>query len=92
MPVVGDRASEDLNPQLFGVIGVEFGESSGDASERIHLKGVESLDWESFVVGKCEFGRIGDLVFFAVIDVVFVDFVDLNSGVLGVDLTLDKTL
>lgn len=45
VPVVRNWASKDLNPELFGLIGLELGESAGNAGERIDLKTLKSFDW-----------------------------------------------
>ena len=91
-PVVGNWASENLNPEFFRGIGIEFGECTSDAGERINFEVFESFDREGFIFGKCEFTFINHRVFFAVINVVIGHFVDLDGGVLGVDLPLDKAL
>ena len=51
MPIVGDGASEDLNPEFFVMVGVELGEGAGDAGERVDFERVESLNRESGVFG-----------------------------------------
>lgn len=92
MPVIGDGASEDLNPHFFGLTVIDFGESAGDASEGIDFEGIKSLDREGAVVGEGQFGGVDDGVVIAVVDIVTVDFVDLNGGVLGVNLAFDEVL
>ena len=49
MPIVGDGASEDLNPELFVMVGVEFGEGTGDAGEGVNFEVLEGFNREGFV-------------------------------------------
>ena len=92
MPIIGDGAGEDLDPELFGIVGVEFGEGAGDAGEWVHLKGIKGFDGESLVFGEGEFGGIDHGVFGAVVGVVFGHGVDLDGGILSVNLTLNEAL
>ena len=92
VPIIWTWAGENLNPKLFGVVGVEFGKSTSDAGERINFKIIKSFDWQSFVFDEAEFGGVIYRIFGAVIGVIFVHFIDLNGGVLGINLPFDKTL
>ena len=92
VPIVGDRAGEDLDPELFPEVSVKLSQGAGDAGERVDLERVEGLNRESGIFGESELGRIDDGVFVAVVDVVFAHFVDLDGGVLRVDLAFDEGL
>ena len=92
MPIIRDGTGENLDPELFPALGVEFGEGAGDAGERVDFEVVKSFDGKSGVVGKGDFAGVSNGEFFAVINVIFVHFVDLNGGVLGVDLAFDEAL
>lgn len=45
VPIIWNWTGENLNPKLFGVVGVEFGKSTSDAGERINFKIIKSFDW-----------------------------------------------
>ena len=92
VPIVGDGSGEDLDPEFFGVVRVELGEGAGDAGERVDFEGVEGFDGESFVFGEGELGGVDDGVFGAVVGVVLGHSVDLDGGILGVNLTFDEAL
>ena len=92
MPIVRDGTSEDLDPEFLGIVGVEFGESASDAGEWVHLKGVEGFNGEGFVLGESEFGGIDYGVFSAVVGVIVGHGVDLDGGILGVNLALNEAL
>ena len=92
VPIIGERASEDLNPELFPEVGVKLGEGASDAGERVDLESVKSFDGEGRIFGEGEFAGVDDGVFVAVVDVIFVHFVDLDGGVLGVNLAFDEGL
>lgn len=44
VPIVGDWAHEDLDPEFFGGIRIELGESTSDAGKRVDFEIVESFD------------------------------------------------
>ena len=92
MPIVGYRASEDLNPELFPEVCIKLGQGAGDAGERVDLERVEGFDRESGIFGEGELGRVDNGVFVAVVDVIFAHFVDLDGGVLRVNLAFDEGL
>ena len=91
-PVIGDWAGKNLNPKFFGIIWVEFGQSTSDTSERVNLKVFEGFDWEGLVLCQGEFGRISDRIFGTIINVIIGHLVDLHGGVLGINLALNEVL
>ena len=92
VPIVGDGTGEDLDPEFFRVVGIEFGEGAGDTGERVDFEGVEGFDGEGFVFGEGEFGGVDDGVLGAVVGVVLGHSVDLDGGILGVNLAFDEAL
>ena len=46
VPVVGDWAGEDLNPEFFVMIGVELSKGASDAGERVNFEGIEGFNWK----------------------------------------------
>lgn len=92
VPIVGDWAGDDLNPELLVMVCVEFGECTGDACERVDFERIEGFNWESAVFSQGKFSGVNDSVLVAVVDVVFVHFVDLDGWVLGINLALDERL
>ncbi len=55
MPVVRDGTGEDLNPEFFAIVGVEFGKGAGDASERVDFEVFECVDGECLFFGETDF-------------------------------------
>lgn len=92
VPIIGNRTGEDLNPELFGSVGAEFGESTGDTSKWVDLEVIKGFNREGFVFDEVELSGVNNWVFFAVVDVIVIHFVDLNGRILGVDLAFDETL
>ena len=50
MPIVGDGADEDLDPELFAMVGVELGEGAGDTGEGVNFEVLEGFNREGLVV------------------------------------------
>ncbi len=92
VPIVRNRASENLNPKFFGSVRAELRESAGDASERVDFEVVESFNWEGFVLDEVELGGINNRIFFAVVDIIVVHFVNLDGRILGINLAFNETL
>ena len=93
MPIIRDRTDLDLNPELFPALGAEFSQSTGDAGEGVDLKVFEGLNRESFILCEDDFRGIDDRVCLpGFIDIIFFNAVNLDCGVLSINLALDKTL
>ena len=89
---VGDGAGQDLNPEFFGVVGVELREGASDTGQGVNFEVVEGFNRENFVVGQRKFGGVGDGVETAEVNIVLFYGADLDGGVLGVNLSLDERL
>ena len=92
VPIVRNRAGENLNPKFLGSVRTELRKRAGDASERVDFEVVESFDGESFIFDEVELGGIDNRIFLTVVDVIVVHFVNLDGRVLGINLTFDETL
>ena len=92
MPGIGDWTSENLDPEFLRVIRVKLSEGTGNASKGIDLEVIKCFDWQGGIFRETELSGINNLMRVAVIDIIFVDSIDLYGWVLSVNLALHETL
>ena len=74
------------------MVRVKFSKGTGNASKRINLKIIKGFDWEGGIFREAEFSGVNNFMCVAVIDIIFVDSIDLYGWVLSVNLALHETL
>ena len=74
------------------MIRVKFSKGAGNASKGIDLEVIKGFDWQGGIFRETELSCINNFMRVAVIDIIFVDSVDLYGWVLSVNLALHETL